>query len=239
MMLDWVEKLKKQINDVKEDLAGMLIKIDFITSAINDKYVFSKRIGVPENKDDDACGLLMLIQDTRNLQRELAFLQARLANYLDKLEINIIKGCNSRTSLEIIPNGIRIVVLDEFPPKTSVYDRITLKNGILTNYAYAEARNRWYSLIKQAVAEYTGERIAPAIIYIKYYVPKICDAGNFLSKFIIDGLMYNGAIAIDDNLDNVNAVIQEAVLDQHNPRTEIYVFKNIGQLDTIFTNMNN
>lgn len=238
-MLNRIGELNNQVIDVKEDLAGILLKIDLITSAIDDKYVFSNRTGFPEvNKDHhDVCGLLGLIQDARDLQRELALLQARLANHLDKLELETINNheeVNGRTSLEIITNGVRITISDEFPPKTSVYDRVTVKNGMLTNHAYAEARNRWYGLIKQAVAGYEGERIVPAIVYVKYYVQKLCDTGNFISKAILDGMMFHGPIAIDDNLENVNAVIQEAVIDKQNPRTEIYVLKNIGQLDAVF-----
>lgn len=236
MMLYDIEELNDQISDVKEDLTGMLLKIDLITIAIKDKYLISKNRDLSIQTDDEVCGLFSLIQDAKNVQRELALLQARLANQIDQLELQTIQDrkANGRTSLEVIPNGVKITLLDEFPPKTSMYDRVTIRNGRLTNHAYAEVRNRWYSLIKQAVAEYQGERIVPAIIYIKYFVSKICDTGNFISKFILDGMMYNGPIALDDNFKNVNAVIQEAVLEIQNPRTEIYVFKNIGQLDTAF-----
>jgi len=103
----------------------------------------------------------------------------------------------------------------------------------MSNQAYAEVRNRWYSLIQKAMDGYEGERIAPAIVFIKYFVTKVCDPGNFVSKFILDGLMYHGAIAADDNLHDVNAVVQEAVIDRENPRTEIFVLQNTGQLDLI------
>ena len=222
-----LKKPGEQFNGAYADQAALLHETDMPTkNGLN---------GIPESgaQADDA--VLSIIRNIRNLQRELAVFQARLANCMDRIEAQTTDGreTNGRTALEVMTNGLKIVIFDEFPPKTSVYDRVSIKNGQLTNYAYAEARNRWYGLIKQAVAGYKGGRIVPAIGYIRYFVPKICDAGNFTSKFIIDGMMYSGAIA-DDNLENVNAVIQEAMLDKQNPRTEICVFKNQGQLDAVF-----
>jgi len=178
-----------------------------------------------------------LIQKTRNLQKELAVLQARLSNLLEKLEFQTInqQEVNARTFLEIIPGGVKITIFDEYPPKVSVYDRVSLTNGKLNNYAYAEARNRWYSLLKRATEGYEGDRIVPCFVYIVYFVPYLCDVGNFINKFILDGLMYYGPAPLDDNFENVNAVVQEAVLDKENPRTEIYVMKNTGRLRSVLS----
>ena len=44
----------------------------------------------------------------------------------------------------------------------------------------------------------------------------MCDVSNFTGKMIIDGLMYYGAIATDDNLENVPIEIQEARIDKEN-----------------------
>lgn len=228
-----LKKPGDQLNAVRADLAGLLGKMDMLTKD-RDFYAIAET-GAPA--DDE---VLSVIHNARNLQRELAVLQARLANCIDRMERPAIitgREVNGRTSSEVLTNGVKIVIFDEFPPKTSVYDRLTIKAGKLTNYAYAEARDRWYGLIKQALARHKGGRIVPAIVYIKYFVPKICDTGNFISKFIVDAIMYNGAIA-DDNIANVSAVIQEAVLDKQHPRTEIYVFKNQGQLDSIFLQNN-
>ncbi len=76
-----------------------------------------------------------------------------------------------------------------------------------------------------------GGRIDPAIVYLVYYVPWMCDVSNFTGKMIIDGLMYYGAIATDDNLENVPIEIQEARIDKENPRTEVYIIPYHNQVE--------
>ena len=61
----------------------------------------------------------------------------------------------------------------------------------------------------------------------------MCDVSNFTGKMIIDGLMYYGAIATDDNLENVPIEIQEARIDKENPRTEVYIIPYHNQVEKI------
>ena len=177
----------------------------------------------------------MLVGKLKDIQRDTALLQVRKANVLqsmDTLTIQPYELCRA-PFCEVIPGGVKISLEDEYPPKYSVYDKVFIKDGIMTNLAYAEARNRWFSQIKSAMESYRGERIIPAIVYLKFFVPRRCDAGNFIVKFIIDALMYYGPIANDDNLENLSAVIQEALIDKESPRTEIFVIRNKGQLHSL------
>lgn len=176
-----------------------------------------------------------IIQELRELQKELAVLQARLSAFLEKLELTQLPlfEVNAYPAVDVLPDGVKITIPNEYPPKTAIYDRIALKDGKITTYAYAEARNRWFGLIRKAAEGYKGPRIAPSIVYITYFVPVLCDVTNFTAKFIVDGLMYHGFTAQDDNLEKVNAVVQEAVLDKNSPRTEIYILRNTGQLKNL------
>lgn len=177
-----------------------------------------------------------IIEELKDVQKELVVVQARLSSYLGKIERRQIQIPDIDTGPEVkISEGwVRITIPDEYPPKTSVYSRITLKNGKISTYGYADARDRWFALLKKAAGKYQGPRIDPAVVYVIYYTPVVCDVTNFTVKFIVDGLMYYGFIACDDNLQNLHAVVQEAVLDKENPRTEIYVFEDKGQLRSIF-----
>ena len=96
---------------------------------------------------------------------------------------------------------------------------------------HKKARDIIYSLIGSAVKGYKGERIDPAIVHIVYYVPRICDVGNFVGKMIVDSLMYSGAIGKDDNLEHVPIEISQAKIDKDNPRTEIYVVRYNKELE--------
>lgn len=225
------ETFYRHLNTIKTELSNMLHEIEAETQNINRTYW-----GL-DNKNSSTCRDEQAIQEIKNLQGDLALLQVKLANHLEELDFFATSGnldIEADVAREIIPEGIKITIRDDYPPKTSIYNRVTIKNGKLNNEAYAQARDRWYSLIQKVMAGYDGERISPAIVFIKYYVPQVCDTGNFVSKFVLDGLMYNGAIAKDDNLYQVNAVVQLAVLDKTNPRTEIFVLKNTGQLDAVF-----
>lgn len=133
---------------------------------------------------------------------------------------------NFSPELELLENGFKIIA-PEHPPKSSIYSRVEFKNGAIVNPAFKLVRERWHRLIHEAACEYRKHRqgaVAPCIICIKFFVPRVCDIDNFTEGFIIDGLMYSGLIK-DDNLYNVNALIREAFLDKDNPRTEITVLK--------------
>ena len=143
-----------------------------------------------------------------------------------------LRDVNSEVKREVIDDILKITI-KEYPPKIDVFRRIEVINGSVIDNAYQEVRDRWYSLIRKAMKGYEGGRIDPAIVYLVYYVPWMCDVSNFTGKMIIDGLMYYGAIATDDNLENVPIEIQEARIDKENPRTEVYIIPYHNQVEKI------
>jgi len=171
-----------------------------------------------------------VLNEIISFQKDLTLIQLQLEKLKEKFEKNELKRLNIDISpkLEIIPNGLKIS-LPEHPPKITIYSKVQFKNGTFSSDAYIEVRNRWYSLIKKALEGYNGPGIKPALVYIIYYVPGKCDADNFTTKFIIDGLMYAGAIAKDDNYEYVPDIAQGVRLDTENPRTEVYVLKHDNQ----------
>lgn len=143
-----------------------------------------------------------------------------------------LRDVESEVKREVIDDILKITI-KEYPPKIDVFRRIEVINGSVIDNAYQEVRDRWYSLIRKAMKGYEGGRIDPAIVYLVYYVPWMCDVSNFTGKMIIDGLMYYGAIATDDNLENVPIEIQEARIDKENPRTEVYIIPYHNQVEKI------
>ena len=143
-----------------------------------------------------------------------------------------LRDVESEVKREVIDDILKITI-KEYPPKIDVFRRIEVINGSVIDNAYQEVRDRWYSLIRKAMKGYEGERVDPAIVYLVYYVPWMCDVSNFTGKMIIDGLMYYGAIATDDNLENVPIEIQEARIDKENPRTEVYIIPYHNQVEKI------
>lgn len=141
-----------------------------------------------------------MLEEIISIQKDLTLIQLQLEKLKEEFEEDELKRLNIDITpkFETIPNGLKIT-LPEYPPKITIYSRVQFKNGTLSSEAYAEVRNRWYNLVKRALKDYDGPGISPALIYIIYYVPGKCDADNFTTKFIIDGLMYAGAIAKDDN----------------------------------------
>lgn len=143
-----------------------------------------------------------------------------------------LRDVESEVKRKVIDDILKITI-KEYPPKIDVFRRIEVINGSVIDNAYQEVRDRWYSLIRKAMKGYEGGRIDPAIVYLVYYVPWMCDVSNFTGKMIIDGLMYYGAIATDDNLENVPIEIQEARIDKENPRTEVYIIPYHNQVEKI------
>ncbi|MDK2836747.1 MAG: hypothetical protein PWP21_1524 [Thermosediminibacterales bacterium] len=172
-----------------------------------------------------------MLEEIISIQKDLTLIQLQLEELKERFEENELKYLDIDTSpkLETIPNGLKIT-LPEYPPKTTIYNKVQFKDGVFMSRAYINVRNRWYSLIKKALKDYNGPRIDPAFVYIIYYVPGKCDADNFTTKFIIDGLMYAGAIAMDDNFKHVPDIAQGVRIDRENPRTEVYVLKHRNQI---------
>lgn len=168
------------------------------------------------------------------LQNRLVEAQIELSKIIEEMEkANLfLEDINLNLGHEVI-RGVLKIIIPEYPPKISLYYRNELVNGSLNSIAYQKTRNRWYSIIHKALEGYEGERIDPTIVYMVFYVPRICDTDNFIGKLIVDGLMYAGVIGKDDNLEHVPVVIQEARIDKENPRTEIFVVQYENQIEKI------
>lgn len=170
------------------------------------------------------------------IQNRLVEGQVELVKLIENIELESLElePIEYTPKLEVI-EGVLKITIPEYPPKVSIFDRAEVVNGSISSKVYQKARNRWYSLIHKALKDYKGERIDPAIVYIVYYVPRICDVSNFIGKIIVDGLMYAKAIAKDDNLEKVPVLIQEARIDKEDPRTEIFVIKYENQIEKNLT----
>ena len=174
----------------------------------------------------------MDIKELKGLRNNLLQDQMRITELIEEksMEDLEVEELNENMGCEVVGDVLKITI-DDYPPKISVYDRNEIVDGRIVSNTHKKTRDRIYSLVGSAVRSYKGERIDPAIVHIVYYVPRICDVGNFVGKMIVDGLMYSGAIGKDDNLEHVPIEISQAIIDKDNPRTEIYVVKHSKELE--------
>ena len=178
-----------------------------------------------------------MLNRIRKVQDDLSAIQVELARASEEHELELLEEVDtgdSTVKLETNQNGVKLTV-DVVAPKISIYRYLTFsENGNFTNRQHKEARDFWYSIIKKALAGQVAEPIKPAIVYIRYYLDKNCDVGNFLSKFIQDGLVYNGVLE-DDDLGNVTLLAEGKKKAEKAPRTEIYVVYDDGKVSDMIT----
>ncbi len=168
----------------------------------------------------------MDIKELRELRNSLLLDQIRISELIDEKRVEKL---NENMGCEMVGDVLKITIND-YPPKISVYERNEIVDGRIVSDTYKKVRARVYRLVGNALKDYKGERIDPAVVHIVYYVPVLCDVGNFLGKMMVNSLMYNGAIAKDDNLEHVPIEISQMIIDKENPRTEIYVLKYTEEL---------
>ncbi|ACB83975.1 hypothetical protein [Natranaerobius thermophilus] len=177
-----------------------------------------------------------MLNRIRKVQDDLSAIQVELAKASEEHELELLEEVetgDSTVKLEKNQNGVKLTV-DVVAPKISIYKFQTFENGNFTNRQHKEVRDYWYSIIKRALAGQNLDPIKPAIVYIRYYLDKNCDVGNFLSKFIQDGLVYNGVLE-DDDLNNVTLLSEAKLKKEKAPRTEIYVVHDNGKVGDMIT----
>lgn len=169
----------------------------------------------------------MDIRELKKLRNSLLLDQIKISKLIEekKMEdLEVEEGC------EMVGDVLKITI-DDYPPKISVYERNEVVDGRIVSHTYKKVRDRVYSLVGNALKDYKGERIDPAVVHIVYYVPVSCDVGNFLGEMIVNSLMYSGVIGKDDNLEHVPIEVSQMIIDKDNPRTEIYVVRYNKELE--------
>ena len=172
-----------------------------------------------------------MLNDIRKVQSDLASIQVTLAKAAKKYELELLEEIDAseyKATLDKGKGGLKISV-NEVPPHIGVYRHITMEDGNFVNRQYKEVRNLWYSLIKKATKSQDIRPISPGIVYIRYYLINNCDVGNFVSKFILDALVYTNILP-DDDLNNLDIVAEGLVEKRKAPATEIYIVQNDGFL---------
>ncbi len=167
-------------------------------------------------------------------------------NYL--IQSMVIEKDNPRTEIFVIKNKKQMeelfaedaykIEIQDYPPKVSILNKLEVREGGYINYyGYNSAKEKWHNMLSAALNESTIYQTAPYIICFKFYVPKICDIDNFMTKLITDVLVQYKII--EDCPSNINVGVRTAVLDTKSPRTEINIIPNNGQIeDYLLTNTN-
>ena len=172
----------------------------------------------------------LISEKSRNIEECLTLAQIMMTEITEAAEILEEVETNANTGKEEFENGLKLTV-NECLPKIRVYER---KYGKYDHQAYQEARNRWLSLIKEALGEHHKEPIIKSIVWIKHYNKYLCDPDNFTAKFIIDALRGLGVIFHKDDGEHVS-IIHTCMVDKENPRTEIIALKDENQLEKLLT----
>ena len=171
------------------------------------------------------------------------------ANNLLKEQVEIANKIDSNLSdAEIqdkyqakkLNNGMKIIIYEQMP-KLKIYDRVVYKKEGLDRSSYQLSRNRWFSMIKQAISNFSEEHKHylnhdASIIGVINYTNYLSDTDNFCFKFIIDALRYLKIIKHDDNLYCSKFFSYSKQVPKCQVRTEIYILEDTGQLDEIVIN---
>ena len=169
------------------------------------------------------------------------------ANNLLKEQVEIANKIDSNLSdAEIqdkyqakkLNNGMKIIIYEQMP-KLKIYDRVVYKKEGLDRSSYQLSRNRWFSMIKQAISNFSENHHLnhdASIIGVINYTNYLSDTDNFCFKFIIDALRYLKIIKHDDNLYCSKFFSYSKQVPKCQVRTEIYILEDTGQLDEIVIN---
>jgi len=141
-----------------------------------------------------------------------------------------LETTNIPPALDVFPGGLKITIYGLFPKLSNRRHRF--KKGRLDHSEHSSLRRKWFLLIKQALAGYPGPPISRAIVAVHYFTPYLCDIDNYTVSMIINALTTYKAIGPDDTYRHVNAIVQTATQEMDNPRTEIFVLKNRGEINT-------
>jgi len=168
-------------------------------------------------------------EDLTQIAEALTLAQVKLSKMIED-EVAVISGVDTSVKLEELEEGSIKITVKENLPKMKVF-RKNINDNIK---AYQEVRDRWSSLIKKATDSLSGWiPFEKAIVWIVHYDPYVSDLDNYAFKYIIDALRFLGLIHYKDDFNHLS-VIHTGKQDKEDPRTEIYIIMDQGQLSDYY-----
>ena len=173
------------------------------------------------------------------LSRMLVEVQLKLDVFQKEQEKNAFDDMQSPAdgTLEYLPGPAQELkfVVDIFPPKVRVHPELLYAKNKQGPSTYSEVRDQWFTTLKNLLLQnrdkLTGLQTFPrAIAWFTFYFPdqKVRDVDNFSVKLINDALVKCRILEDDDH--RVLSVVVTAAVDEQNPRTEIVIASDQGQL---------
>ncbi len=173
--------------------------------------------------------LFRLKNKSNQLLKEQIKISEKIDSYISEVEIK------QKYQAKKLKNGLKLIIYDQLP-KLKIYDRAVYRKNELDRESFKLSRDRWFSIIKQAIANFSEDYSLghnASIIGIINYTNYRSDTDNFSFKFVIDSLRYLNIIPHDDNLFCSKFFSYTKQVPKNDVRTEIYILEDTGQLDRI------
>ncbi len=180
------------------------------------------------------------LEQLDELSRMLVEVQLKMLSVQNNLEKSAFKDtlkppAGTVKFLPGPPQELKITV-NIFPPKVRVHPELLYAKNKQGPSTYSQVRDLWFATIKnlllgnreQLTELQTFQR---ALVWFKFFFPdeKVRDVDNFSVKLVNDALVKCKMLNDDDHR-ILSSVIVTAAVDYKNPRTEIIITDDIGQL---------
>ena len=179
------------------------------------------------------------------ISRELVAVQLKIAELKKFLERKLLPGSLEQTgalaheaAFTSGPPQVLKIVVPLYPLKFQVHPDPLYSLNRAEPSTYQQVRKFWFTCIQKTIQENEKKlaglkTFARALVWITIFFPdaRVRDVDNFTAKFINDALVALRVLEDDDH--SRVAMILEGRVDRDNPRTEILVVENVGQLKKI------
>lgn len=186
--------------------------------------------------------MLNYYRELEDISRRLVEVQLLMGMFQNKIEKEAFSNTQkpAKGKIEFLPGHpqeLKISV-NIFPPKVRVHPELLYLKNKRGPSTYSQVRDLWFSTIMNLL-QHNKDRLAglqtftKALVWFTFFFPdeKIRDVDNFSVKLVNDALVKCKILKDDDH--RIVGVVVRAAVDHVNPRTEIVIAEDVGQLAKI------
>ena len=186
--------------------------------------------------------MLNYYQELEEISRKLVEVQLLMGVFQNKIEKEAFSSTQrpEKGGIEFLPDYPQEfkISVNIFPPKLRVHPELIYFKNKRGPSTYSQVRDLWFSTILNLL-QCNKDRLegfktfTKALVWFNFFFPdeKIRDVDNFSIKLINDALVKCKILEDDDH--RIMSVVIRGAVDQLNPRTEIVVVEDVGQLSKI------
>lgn len=183
------------------------------------------------------------LEQLDELSRLLVEVQLKINAIQKNLEKDVFKDTErpSAGTVEYLygpPQELKLTVVDLFPPKVRVHPELLYVKNRQGPSTYSQVRDLWFATIRNLLLENRVQltelqTFSKALVWFKFFFPdeRIRDVDNFSVKLVIDALVKCKILEDDDH--RLLSIVVKAAVDHKNPRTEIVIVNDEGQLEKV------